>query len=308
MKIHYGKFNDQYHLAVTGENSPLNIDMAGYTRPNPNYSIVSLTPKSATLSYYQLEYVLNGKIYIETEDETYCAEKGDFFFIKKATPRKLYSDKEAPVEKLYVTPKGPLADGMFSAYNLKDPVVIVKADVEKYFRNILSILDEAVTYTFMERDKIGREILAITQEVSAKLNSETRENKRYVAENIMEFIDENISHKFTIDDLCQKFFLGKTQLIKLFKEKYGVTPIKYAQLQRISIAKYYLTNTDEPISSLHDKLGFDDVKYFSKLFKKITGFSPSKFKEKYYALKEYSPAVRGKFYDNPKNWDDNAEL
>ena len=304
MKIHHGKFNDQYHLASKGENSPLNIDMAGHTRPNSNYSMNFVTPQAPTLSYYQMEYVLSGKIYIQLENETYCAEKGDFFFIKKATPRRLYSDADSPAEKLYVTPKGPLADGIVSAYNLKGPVIIVKADVEKYFRKILKILEDAPSYTFVERDKIGREILAIVQEVSAKLNPETRESRRYIAENIMQFIDDNITSKFKIEDLCRKFFLGKTQIIKLFKEKYGITPMKYAQLRRIDIAKYYLTNTDEPISSLHDKLGFDDIKYFSKLFKKSTGYSPSSFKDKFDSLRDMSPAIHGKFYNDPLNWTD----
>ena len=305
MKIHHGKFNDQYHLAHSGEESPLNIHMAGLTRSNPNFYIDSMTPKKATLSYYQLEYVIGGKIYIQTEKETYCAEKGDFFFINQSTPRMFYSDKDTPAEKLYVTPRGPLIDGIVSAYNMNDSVIIVKADVEKYFRNILKILEDAPSYTFVERDKIGREILSIIQDVSAKLNPETRNSRRHIAENVMQFINENIATKFTIDDLCQKFFLGKTQIIKLFKEKYGVTPIKYAQLHRIEIAKYYLTNTDEPISTLHEKLGLDDIKYFSKLFKKITGYSPSSFKRKYDSLKDMSPAICGKFYSDPAGWTDN---
>lgn len=295
MKIHHGKFNEQYHLAHSGEDSPLNVDMAGMTRPEPNFHVSANTPKSLTLSYYQMEYVLDGKVYIETANETFCAEKGDFFFINTGVPRSLRSDKKNPVKKLFVTAKGPLMDGIVKAYKIKSPVIIAKLDVEDYFRNIINIIEEAPFYSPIIRDKIGREILSILQAVSYDLHTVSMANKRNIAENILKFIEENLNRKFTIEELGQNFFLGKTQLIKLFKDKYGVTPIKYAQLQRIEMAKYYLAKTDEPISTLHDKLGFEDVKYFSKLFKKITGISPSEYRVKKAAFKSDEHGPSGRF-------------
>lgn len=295
MKIHHGKFNEQYHLAHSGEDSPLNVDIAGMTRPEPNFFVSANTPKSLTLSYYQMEYVLDGRVYIETANETFFAEKGDFFFINTGVLRSLRSDKKNPVKKLFVTAKGPLMDGIVKAYKIKSPVIIAKLDVEDYFRNIINIIEEAPFYSPIIRDKIGREILSILQAVSYDLHTVSMANKRNIAENILKYIEENLNRKFTIEELGQNCFLGKTQLIKIFKDKYGVTPIKYAQLQRIEMAKYYLSRTDEPISTLHDKLGFEDVKYFSKLFKKITGISPSEYRVKKAAFKtdDYGPS--GKF-------------
>ena len=166
---------------------------------------------------------------------------------------------------------------------------------EDYFRNIINIIEAAPFYSPIICDKIGREILSILQAVSYELHTVSMANKRNIAENILKYIEENLNRKFTIEELGQNCFLGKTQLIKIFKDKYGVTPIKYAQLQRIEMAKYYLSRTDEPISTLHNKLGFEDVKYFSKLFKKITGISPSEYRVKKAAFKtdDYGPS--GKF-------------
>lgn len=295
MKIHHGKFNDQYHLAHAGEDSPLNVDLAGITRPVPQFFVSATSPKTPTLSYYQLEYVLDGKIFIETENEAYCAEKGDFFFINKGVFRSLHSDKKHPVKKMFVTAKGPLLDGIIKAYKIKQPVIVAKLDVKKRFENIISILEDAAAYSPQTRDAIGVEILSILQNAARQLNTVDTINKRHIAENILKFIDDNLSRKFTIEELSQNFFLGKTQLIKVFKDKYGLTPIKYAQLQRIEMAKYYLTKTDEPISTLHDKLGFEDTKYFSKLFKKITGISPSEYKEIKLSITDYDPGFVGKF-------------
>ncbi len=307
MKIHHGKFNDQYHLAHAGEDSPLNVDIAGTTRPVSQFYASATSPQTPTLSYYQLEYVLDGKVYIEVENQTYCAEKGDFFFINTGFFRSLYSDKKHPVKKLFVTAKGPLMDGIIKAYKLKSPVIVTKIDVEKHFKNIINILETAAYYSPEVRDKIGVEILAILQTAARQLNTVDVINKRHIAENILKFIEENLSRKFTIDELSQNFFLGKTQLIKVFKDKYGVTPIKYAQLQRIEMAKHYLTNTDEPISTLHDKLGFEDTKYFSKLFKKTTGIPPSEYRNIKLSIINYDPGVVGKFDASLRRVDINTQ-
>ena len=300
MKFHRGKFNDQYHLAPTGEDSPLNIDMAGTTRPSPEFYVECTSLRSVTVSFYQLEYVLEGKLYIETESGMYCAEKGDFLFIDKAFFRTLYSDKKNPVKKLFITAKGPLIDGFVESYKLNEPIMIIKADVENKFRNILRILDDAPSYTPVERDRIGVEILSIIQTVARELNTVDIINKHNIPGSILKYIDSNLSRKFTIEELCQTFFLGKTQLIKVFKDKYGVTPMKYAQYQRIELAKYYLQTTDTPISSLHSVIGFDDVKYFSKLFKKTTGMSPSEYKVERNKLDD--PVISGKFEDSLRKY------
>ena len=279
MKPHKGIFNDQYHLAPAGEDSPLNIYIAGTTRPTADFYITSQTPESMTLSHYQLEYVLEGKIFIDIEGKTYSAEAGDLFFINKATRRTLYSDKKSPVKKMFVTAKGPLIDGMVKAYKFKEPIIIARVDVEKNFRSILNILEKAPVYTPLVRDNIGKEILEIIQTVARELNLvDTTIERQNVAENIIKYIDANLNRKITIEELSQNFFLGKTQLIKLFKDKYHMTPMKYAQMQRIELAKYYLQATDMPISSMHELIGFDDVKYFSKLFKKATGISPREYR------------------------------
>lgn len=306
MKVHNGKFNDQYHLAHVGEDSPINIDIAGMTRPSEEYYISCTTPQSFTLSFYQFEYVLDGRFLIDIDGHTHSAEKGDFCFINKGVPRTLYTDKKNPVKKFFVTVKGPLADGMIKAYGFKAPVIIQKADVEEYFRNIIKILEDAPNFSPSERDAIGCEVLKIIQKVASDIwNAEKAPEKRYTAENILRYIDSNLDRKFTIEELSQNFFLGKTQLIKVFKDKYGVTPIKYAQLQRIETAKYYLAKTDEPISTLHYKLGFDDTKYFSKLFKKVTGISPSEYRDTINLPVMNDPVVRGKFSANPGSFKKN---
>ena len=68
-------------------------------------------------------------------------------------------------------------------------------------------------------------------------------------------------------------------IFKKFKEKTGYTPIKYLAIRKIDEAKRLLETTDLPISEVMERVGYEDASYFSKLFKKLVGYSPKSFRE-----------------------------
>ena len=84
----------------------------------------------------------------------------------------------------------------------------------------------------------------------------------------------------TIHGLCSAHGISRTYFNKLFKEHFGITPTEYINCERIKKAKYLLLTgsyLNEEISSL---CGFNDVKYFYVIFKKITGMTTKEFRQK----------------------------
>ncbi len=190
------------------------------------------------------------------------------------------SDEDFPLKKLFITAKGKLLDSLLESYGIIQSILIVKTDVSEYFENIIRLLEEAPEYTITQCNEICGEILKIIQKVNLATQtvSEISHDKNVLAENILNFIDSNIGQKITIDDLCKQFYVGKTQLIYNFKSKYGITPIKYVQGQKIVTAKYYLRVTNITISELSNMLHFADSKHFTKVFKEYTGISPREYR------------------------------
>lgn len=281
MKFDKGMFNDQFFFPKIEFESPLTLFLVGRTRPLQEHFMLPLTsPLDPALSCYQLEYVTAGKGYIEIDGKTYTVEKGDFFFINKSNPRILSSDADFPLKKLFITAKGKLLDSLLESFGIIQSILIVKTDVSEYFENIIRLLEEATQYTIAECNKICVEILKIIQKVNLATQtiSEAPNDKNVLAENILNYIDSNIGQKITIDDLCKQFYVGKTQLIYNFKSKYGITPIKYVQGQKIVTAKYYLRVTNITISELSGMLHFTDSKHFTKVFKEYTGISPREYR------------------------------
>ncbi|MDE5671303.1 MAG: AraC family transcriptional regulator, partial [Eubacterium sp.] len=73
---------------------------------------------------------------------------------------------------------------------------------------------------------------------------------------------------------------SKNQIIRIFKETYGITPYRYFIERKIDIAKLYLSNTKSSISEISKILSFSDQNYFSSEFKKTTSLSPSDYRKK----------------------------
>ena len=80
------------------------------------------------------------------------------------------------------------------------------------------------------------------------------------------------------DEISKEFFYTKSHLIRIFKEKYGITPYDYLLERKTNLAKFLLLNTVLSIGEIAAKLGFANSHYFSNFFSKRVGKSPSKYR------------------------------
>lgn len=93
---------------------------------------------------------------------------------------------------------------------------------------------------------------------------------------ILEYINENISEKLTLDMLQEKFYANKYYLCHVFKAATGFTIQEYVIYKRIMKAKELLAS-GMPVLETSNAVGFNDYSNFYRTFKKITGYSPRYF-------------------------------
>ena len=105
----------------------------------------------------------------------------------------------------------------------------------------------------------------------------------YPIDRRMVVAQEYICDHFSESDCLEKMYatctISRRQFDTLFKKVYGLTPNRYIVNQKITYAKKLLKNSNLPISQVSNMCGFCDVYYFSSLFKKETGCSPSEFRK-----------------------------
>ncbi len=105
-------------------------------------------------------------------------------------------------------------------------------------------------------------------------------NKPSTAELTRLYVYENFREKITMREICNALGRTKSAICPAFKEKYGVTVMDYLTELRIEEAKKMLKETDMTIGEISDDIGFSDTSYFSKVFLKTVGESPSHYRRK----------------------------
>lgn len=94
----------------------------------------------------------------------------------------------------------------------------------------------------------------------------------------IEHMKQNITGRFTVDELAARFHMSASHYTAVFKKKTGMSPMDYFIRMKIQYACQMLSQSDLRIKEVADKIGYDDPYYFSRIFKKITGKSPAQYK------------------------------
>ncbi|PUV23998.1 AraC family transcriptional regulator [Sphingobacterium athyrii] len=91
---------------------------------------------------------------------------------------------------------------------------------------------------------------------------------------------ENFSNRLPITFYVDKLNLSASQLYKIFKRKGHISPSSYLNELLLQEAKFLLSDSENNIGEIADKLSFSDIHTFSTYFKKQTGLSPSAFRSR----------------------------
>lgn len=93
------------------------------------------------------------------------------------------------------------------------------------------------------------------------------------------YINECYMQKITLDDVAKQVFLNRTYVSQLFKKHLNVSFVDYLESVRISHAKDLLVNTQLSVSQVSERVGYANQSYFTKVFKRNTGFSPQSYRQ-----------------------------
>lgn len=97
---------------------------------------------------------------------------------------------------------------------------------------------------------------------------------------IFTFVENNFAGECDLSELSRATSYHYVYLSKLFKEAVGTTFTEYVCRYRISEACYILQNTDQPIIKTAYECGFNSLRSFNRNFKRITGKTPSEYRQK----------------------------
>lgn len=97
-------------------------------------------------------------------------------------------------------------------------------------------------------------------------------------DNIVGYLKEHYTEEVSLDKLANRFFQSREHISRRFKQEQGINISNYLSQLRIEQAQRWLSQTDERIYSIAISLGYQNEKYFSKLFKKEVGMTPAQYR------------------------------
>ena len=155
------------------------------------------------------------------------------------------------------------------------------ADVSQYSTILTDIYALASSSDYIRDMRINgklNDLLTLLMESSWHQGNSSNAPKKMDISLVKSFLDEHYSEKLSLESVASHFFIDKHYLARLFKEQYGVTLVTYLQQVRITHAKRMLRFTDKSIEEIGLECGIGELNYFSRVFKKLEGVSPSEFR------------------------------
>ena len=155
------------------------------------------------------------------------------------------------------------------------------ADVSQYVAILTDIYTLASSSDYIRDMRINgklNDLLTLLMESSWHREAHTNAPKKMEISRVKSFLDEHYEEKLSLESVASHFFIDKHYLARLFKEQYGVTLVTYLQQVRITHAKRMLRFTDKSIEEIGLECGIGELNYFSRVFKKLEGVSPSEFR------------------------------
>lgn len=163
-------------------------------------------------------------------------------------------------------------------------------DLDSSAEEIFAVFDKALAQrdTFTLLSKISIEVLLceifILMSLSAAhmlgidISIPTYSKINRSIRDITRFIQENYSKMFSVKTLALQFHLTPQYLNRLFKREFGYPIVQYINRYRLSVAKKLIRESNLSMKEICFAIGFETPHYFSKVFKKVEGISPTDFK------------------------------
>lgn len=251
------------------------IELAGISYCDGSYKIHR--PKAPCLV---MEYVISGEGTIFLDKKQYHAKEGDVYLLPPEMEHLYFSDAHNPWVKIWFNAQGPLISALLNIYNPKNMVVFPNAGGKDFFVDIHNIGKDTSMTGNEKHEKAAVNFHQLLQYLHDKFYSE---NITYSEESIRlkTYIDNNITQDITLKALGELVHLSESQIIRIFKRDYGKTPYEYVLEWKMNQAKLLLQNTRLMVKEIAVQLGFCDEHYFSYLFRKKTGQTPTAYRNKF---------------------------
>lgn len=232
---------------------------------------------------FQLLYIAAGKAHFHFDGKEQIVTAGHMVLYRPKEPQKYEYYGEDQTEVYWVHFTGGNVTNILRSYGLSDDKRVFYCGSALDYRNLFRTM---INELQMCRENYAEMLEMYLRQVFIMLHryfltSLTTNNSHAVEEidRATLYFNEHYNENINIDEYAQSNHVSVSWFIRNFKHCTGSTPMQYILSKRIYNAEILLQNSSYNLTEIADIIGYDNPLYFSRIFKKVKGISPSEYRK-----------------------------
>lgn len=251
--------------------------------------------------FARLYYLTKGSVTIHLPNQDVEAHPGFMYLIPSFMPHSYTCENDCEFYYLFVYERYGKQSDIFDIYNFPYKVEANHA-IDLLFQNYCNFYPElnfpyqteedfythSSYFDYVERysqmDKATKmQLLGFVWIVASffmkRSNSKLDSMDERVTK-VMTFVKTHVNLPLSLEDMAQEINVTKSHLGRIFRESLGISPLQYVTRTKVQCAQRLLMTTTHSIRYIASEVGFQDVSYFIRVFKRSIGLTPQEYREK----------------------------
>ena len=230
---------------------------------------------------YILHYVLRGRGVFEENGRVFPVETGGTFLVRPRAVIRYAPDPADPWEYIWVDFCGSEAAALLrqTGFSFGCPVAppLPREEMEPLYRRILAAGDGHKEYHQARATGYLHVLLSTYMEKFPP--DRPRDDGYGYVQSALQFITTRYHRPLSVEDIAAHLGISRTHLFRLFHRFLAVSPNEYLARFRVQSACAMLSSSNLSVKSIAHAVGYEDQLYFSKVFRRLTGETPTGYRQ-----------------------------
>ncbi|WP_042462352.1 AraC family transcriptional regulator [Neobacillus dielmonensis] len=256
--------------------SPLYITDIGYF-PRAKYHY---RERPEGIDTYILIYCSDGEGWVDINHTKHFTLKSNtLIVIPEGTPHRYGADEEKPWSIYWFHLKGSQVKELLECFGFESgPIQLPISGFVKFielFNHCFDTLSEK-PFSLNHHIHVSQSIKYLLSSIGLLFTKQNNNDRNF--ENVINYMNDQMDRSMNLQELAKYTGLSKPHLIHLFKDETGYTPIDYFLRMKINRSCQMLDLTELTVKQIALSVGIKDPYYFSRIFKKVIGYSPTEYR------------------------------
>lgn len=249
--------------------------------------------------FWEMIYIETGEADVILKNETISLKKGDVFFVKPNLRHKLCGNKKVNFNAFIIS----FSTNSSSMKFFSKKCLNVNVGLREYISLIINegrnafIIEKNTPYKTVlmpnENSPLGSlqmircymeqfliMLLRGNENKFPNLFSNKENMENHIVLSVKNILTYNIYSNISVDEICESLHYSRTYISKVFKKYCNTTMNSYYNELKINEAKILIDSNKYNFTQIAEKLGYSNSHYFTRVFKRVTGITPTEYAEK----------------------------